>query len=122
MGFGLALLVLLTGLIVVAIVIVFSGSLTRSTDVEARAERARAEIAEIEERFAAGEKELAFVQTEDFIRWQARIYGLGEPGEMPFELEADAPPPQPVHPIGPQDAEARAQAPFEAWMELLFGA
>ena len=116
-----ALLALITVLVVAAIVVVFSGSLTRSTDIEARAERAQAEIAEIEERFAAGQKELAFVQTEDFIRWQARIYGLGDPGERPFELEDGAPPPEPVRPIGPQDAGALPQTPFDAWMELLFG-
>ena len=116
-----ALLLALALAVVVGIVVVLSGSLTRSTDVEAQADRARAEIAEIEKRFLAGEKELEFVQTEDFIRWQARVYGLGEAGERPFALE-DAPPPEPIAPIGPQDAETEAMVPFDAWMELLFGA
>ena len=117
-----AIAALLALLAVAAIVVVFSGSLSRSTDEEAQAERAQAEIDRIEERFAAGERELAFVQTEDFVRWQARAFGLGEAGEVPFALEPGAPEPEPIRPIGPQAAGTEAQAPFDAWMELLFGA
>jgi hypothetical protein len=108
-------------LLLLAIVVTFSGTLTRSTDVEARAQQARALVAETRERLAAGEKELAFVQTDDFIRWQAAAIGFGEKGWQPFALE-DAPPPARITPIGPQDPSADAQAPFDAWMELLFGA
>jgi hypothetical protein len=116
-----ALLLVTTIVVVVGVVIVLSGSLTRSTDVEAQAARARAELAEMEKLHAAGEKELRFVETEDFISWQARLYDLGEPGERPFVLD-DAPSPPPIVPIGPQDQEGVAPAPFDAWMELLFGA
>ena len=116
-----ALLLVITIAVVVGVVVVLSGSLTRSTDVEAQAERARAEIAEIEQLYEAGQRELRFVATEEFIRWQARVYGFGEPGERPFSLD-DAPSPKPIVPIGPQDDGAEARAPFDAWMELLFGA
>ena len=116
-----AFLLVVAVAVVVGVVIVLSGSLTRSTDVEAQADRARAEIAEIEQLHEEGEKELRFVETEDFIRWQATIYGLGEPGERRFVLE-DAPSPEPIVPIGPQDEAGDAMAPFDAWMELLFGA
>ena len=109
--------------LVVGLVIVFSGSLTRSTDIEARAERARAEVASRELELAAGEAELEFFQTDEFIRWQARSLGFGQKsqGETRFALPEDAPGPEPVTPIGPLDEDA-ALAPFEAWMEMLFGA
>jgi hypothetical protein len=108
-------------MVVGGIVVLLGGSLSRSTDVEAQADRARAEIAEIEKLHAAGERELRFVETRDFIRWQATFYGLGEAGERPFVLEG-APSPEPIVPIGPQDGEGETVAPFDAWMELLFGA
>lgn len=116
-----ALLLVAAIAIVVGVVVVLSGSLTRSTDVETQAEQARAELVEMEKLHAAGERELRFVETEDFISWQARLYDLGEPGERPFVLE-DAPSPPAIVPIGPQDQEGVAPAPFDAWMELLFGA
>jgi len=116
-----ALLLAITLAVVVGVVIVLSGGLTRSTDVEAQAERARAEIAEIEQIYEAGQKELRFVETEEFIRWQARVFGLGEPGERPFRLD-EAASPEPIVPIGPQDDGGQAKPPFDAWMELLFGA
>ena len=108
-------------LVTLAIAVAFSGNLSRSTDVGAQAERARAALAAIEEAHAASEDELAFVKKDDFVRWQARAYGMGEPGERPFKLQAGAPTPAPIMPIGPQDAGPRTLPPFDAWMELLFG-
>ncbi len=119
---GRRALLLLAGLLLLAaIVIVFGGALTRSTDVETRAEQARAEFARVEEAVHAGEHELAFIETDAFFDWQGRAYGFGESNERPFVLE-DAPPPAPITPIGPQDATGEQAAPFDAWMELLFGA
>lgn len=107
--------------IVVGLVVVFSGSLTRSTDSESRAQEARAELAarqrELEETMA----ERAFIETDAFVLWQARVNGWGEPDEILFSLADDAPEPPLITPIGPRD-EAEPMAPFEAWMELLFGA
>ena len=106
-----------------ALVVLFSGSLDRSTDIGARAEQARAEVAARELELAAGEAEQAFFETDEFVRWQARALGFGQKsqGERLFSLPADAPTPEPITPIGPLDAEERL-APFDAWMELLFGA
>ena len=109
--------------LVIGLVIVFSGSLTRSTDIEAQAEQARAEVAARELELAAGEAEQEFFETDVFIRWQARTLGFGQKsqGETLFALPEDAPAPGPITPIGPLD-EAVQMAPFDAWMELLFGA
>lgn len=108
--------------LVVAIVVVFSGTLTRSTDIEAQAEQVRAETARIAAQVEEGERELEFVTSDDFIDWRARAVGFGEKDEQPFTLADDAPSPQPIVPIGPQEGRAAAKAPFDAWMELLFGA
>ncbi len=111
---GLALVVLLLA--------VFTGALTRSTDIESRAEQARAEIRLLQDRVAAGDAEVAFIQSDDFVQQQARAVGFGEKGEKVFALPPNAPVPDPIVPIGPVDAEGPAKAPFDAWMELLFGA
>ncbi len=107
--------------LVVGLVVVFSGSLTRSTDTESRAEEARAELAARQRELAETEAEQEFIKSRQFILWQARVNGWGKPGEIPFALPDDAPDPAPIAPIGPQD-QAQPMAPFDAWMELLFGA
>jgi type II secretory pathway pseudopilin PulG len=107
--------------LVVGLVAVFSGTLSRSTDTEARADEARAEVQVRELELAAAQEERDFFETDDFVRWQARVHGFGRAAEVRFALPEDAPPPAPIRPIGPQDA-TEAMAPFEAWMELLFGA
>ncbi len=80
-----ALLVVAGLAVIVGLIVVFSGSLTRSTDIEARAELARTEIAALEDIAAAGQAELAFFGTDAFVRWQARVYGFGDKsaGEKP---------------------------------------
>ena len=115
-----ALAVVVTLAIGVGLVVVFSGSLTRSTDIETQAEEARAEVAFHAYQLAETQAEQAFVNTREFILWQARVNGFGEAGEVRFALPEGAPTPAPITPIGPRDA-AEPMAPFDAWMELLFG-
>lgn len=107
--------------VMAGLVLVFAGSLTRSTDLEAEAARMEAEIARLEEQVAAGEAELRFIQTDAFLRWQARAEGYGEAGETRFGLAPGAPSPQPIVPLGPSRSDETARAPFDAWMDLLFG-
>lgn len=108
--------------LVIGIVVVFSGTLTRSTDIETLAEEVRAETARVEAQVVEGEHELEYVASDAFIEWRARAVGFGEPREQPFMLPENAPSPEPIVPIGPQAGRARTMAPFDAWMELLFGA
>lgn len=105
----------------VGLILVFGGALARSTAIEAEAERTRAEIEVLKARVAAGADEIAFYDTEASVLWQARANGYGEPGEQPFRLQATAPSPAPIVPVGPGDPEHRARTPFDAWMDLLFG-
>jgi hypothetical protein len=104
------------------LVVVFSGTLTRSTGLETEAERSRAELAALQARVESGAAELAFVDSEAFVEQSARSIGFGEPGEQPFDLEPNAPSPAPIVPLGSVAGVGGEAAPFDAWMELLFGA
>ena len=105
------------------VLVVFSGTLTRSTDAEAAEAQARAERDRMAAEVAAGRLELDYVRSDDFIEWQARAYGLGDGAdERLFRLPEDAPTPAPIVPIGPLEDTDPPRAPFDAWMDLLFGA
>ena len=113
---------LVLGLFVtLGLVLVFSGTLTRSTDIETEAEKARAELVALKERVETGREELAFVESEAFVQQVARSIGMGLRGEKPFALEPDAPSPQPIIALGSAADDGLDAAPFDAWMELLFG-
>jgi hypothetical protein len=107
--------------VVVALLAVFAGTLNRSTGTEARAEQVQAEITAMEHRVEAGRAELAFIESDAYLNWAARMNGFGRQDQRPFQLVDGAPAPAPNTPIGPQERVA-ALAPFDAWMELLFGA
>ena len=104
------------------IVFVFAGTLARATELEQEAARARAEVAALEERLAAGNAEVEFLRSDRFLEQQARVVGYGERGEQPFRLPEDAPSPEPIVPLGSPADRTVASAPLEAWLELLFGA
>ena len=108
--------------VAVGLVVVFGGTLGRSTDIEAKAAQTRAEVHALEARVAAGDAELRFFETDAFVLQQARAHGYGEKGETLFALPDDAPSPEPIVPIGSGHEEGAASAPFDAWMDLLFGA
>jgi cell division protein FtsB len=98
------------------------GALGQATEAERVAERLRAENAELERLVEAARAEVELIQTDLFLRLQARAYGLGEPGEQPFRLADGAPPPEPLPLLGEEDAPSSATTPLEAWLDLLFGA
>ena len=81
---SLVVLVVLVGLLAL-----FAGSLTRSTSTEAQAQQLNAEIAALERRVLEGEDELAFVESEAYLRWAARLHGYGLPGEEPWLQPAE---------------------------------
>ncbi len=113
---------LVLGLFVVAsLVLVFAGTSTRSTTIEAEAERLRAENRLLQERVAEGDRELAIYQTDAGKLWQARVLGYGEEGEKRIVLPANAPSPEPIVPLGARGNDEPPQAPLDAWLELLFG-
>lgn len=119
---GSAAAIVLGLFVAVGVVVVFAGTLTRATEVEEEAARARAELALLQGRVDAGRAEIDFVETDRFVEQQARAAGFGARGERAFRLPDDAPPPPPVVMLGAGSGDAAAMSPLEAWMELLFGA
>jgi hypothetical protein len=112
---------LLLGLFVAGgVVFVFAGTLTRATELEAAAARARADVAALEERVALGVAEIEFIKTDTFVNQAARSVGLGGEGEVLFRLPAGAPEPAAVPPLGSEVADAAELPPLDAWLELLF--
>ncbi len=79
---------------------------------EARVQEARAQRERLE-------KELAYVQTDDYIDRQARaIFGWVRPGETPVEVIIQEPPAAAAQSAG---QPARAKQPWQAWWEFFFG-
>ena len=108
--------------VVLGLVLVFGGSLARSTEIEAEATRLLAETEMLKALETAGQAELDFYETPAFIRWQARAHGYGDVGERLIPLPANAPSPEPIVPLGSGVGEVRARTPMDAWLDLLFGA
>ncbi len=104
------------------IVFVFAGALSRATELEQEAARARAEVATLESRLMEGNAEVEFLKSDRFLEQQARVVGYGERGEVPFRLPDEAPSPEPIVPLGRLTETPVSGAPLEAWLELLFGA
>lgn len=116
--------VIVFGLFVtIGLVVVFAGALSRSAHIEAEAARLRLEVRALETAVAAVDAEMAFIGGQEFVRQQARREGFGDRDrdERLFELPRNAPSPEPIEPIGGARQAAAGRAPFDAWMELLFG-
>ncbi|HWH24905.1 MAG TPA: hypothetical protein VNW68_08450, partial [Candidatus Limnocylindria bacterium] len=101
-------------------VIAFTNNLGAINEATARADIVRAEAAGLEQRLARGQRELELVQTDPFLRMQARGYGMGLPGEQVFVLPNDTPPALTAPLTGSLPASG-AGSPLEAWLDLLFG-
>jgi hypothetical protein len=117
---GAAALVL--GLFVAGcLVVVFAGTLTRATELDAEAALLAAQVDELRDQYAAGQAELHFIEDDRFVEQQARAIGFGTREEEPFRLPPDAPTPPPIVPLGEDGGVAPPLTPFDAWMRLLFG-
>ena len=104
------------------LIFIFAGTLARATTLETEAAAARATVAGLRDRVAAGRAEIDFLDTDVAIEQFARGVGYGEPGEVAFSLPEDAPVAPPVAVLGATERTLLDQTPFEAWMALLFGA
>ncbi len=107
------------------IIVVFARQVGEASAATGRADAAAAANGRLTQDVAALQRELELVQTGPYIEQQARAYGLGAKGEVPFRLAADAPP-------LPSDAPGSAalrlgtagppSSPLDSWLTLLFGA
>jgi hypothetical protein len=100
--------------------LVLGSALSEVHEVQRRAEALRATNAELAARLDAGRREIALIQTEPFLGFQARAYGMGEREERAFALEPGAPSPRPIVPLGAEPAPPSAPSPLDLWLELLF--
>lgn len=110
-------------IVVIAIwlVLVFGRTLSQQNAANERQAAAHAEIAALQLRLEEGQRELELVQTDDFLRLQARGYGMGRADERVFSLLPGAPPPPAITPLGGVDPATIEQTPLESWLGLLFG-
>jgi hypothetical protein len=70
------------------------------------------------------ERELDVIQDQRYISQAARAFRLGSPNEIPFALQAGAPP-LPADAPGSAAVKLGAQtvemSPLERWLDVLFG-
>lgn len=101
--------------------VIFGQGLARVSALTGQVAERRSEIGTLEARVQALHDEIALIETEPFLRIQARAYGVGEPGERSFARRSDAPPPARIVPLGGEPEAQPAAGPFEEWLRLLFG-
>jgi hypothetical protein len=102
------------------VVLSFGRTLAALNDAAEREAALRSETVALETRIAQGQAEIELAQKPAFQRMLARSFGMGLAGERAFALEADAPPPEPVVPLGSQGGSG-AVTPLEAWLTILLG-
>lgn len=115
---------LVGALVAVWVVVVFARQVGEASAATGRANAAAVANGQLTEQVAALQRELDLVQTTPYIVQQARAYGLGARGEIPFRLAPDAPP---LPSDAPGSAALRVgtpttpRSPLESWLTLLFG-
>ena len=115
----------LAGLFAAAwILFAFARQVGAAGELTDRADGLRAGNVELDARVAELQAELALVQRPEYVALQARAFRLGDRDEIPFTLEADAPPlanDAPGSASTAVGAEVATASPLDAWLSLLFG-
>ncbi len=120
-AFGRRHLGLVVGaLIALWLVLVFSRAVTEAAAVNEDADAVRQQIAELRERLDDARREVAVIQSGEFVLHRSRAFGMGETGERVFSLEPGAPPAPQIRPLG-EPVEQEPTTPLEDWIALLFG-
>jgi cell division protein FtsB len=118
-------LVLIGATILLAwLVVSFGRQVAEAAAASSRAEDLRAGNAALAAEVTALQQELEVIQDQRYISQAARAFRLGNPDEIPFALEADAPPlgaDAPGSAAARLGADAAAQRPLERWLDVLFG-
>src|SRR6186713_2884633 len=109
--------------IVVALwfVLAFARTMTQLNDATARTAAVRADNAALTQRLAAAQTEADLLQSDAYLRFAARSFGMGGAGERAFGLAPGAPTPAPMVPLGQATAAVRQATPLDDWLSLLFG-
>lgn len=113
---------IVVGIVVtVWLVAIFGRALADSNALDQRQAREEATNAALRAQVAAGRAEIAFIQTDTFLQFEARSYGMGLTRERAFALEPGAPDPRPITPLGSGDEPSSQRTPLDDWLRLLFG-
>ena len=112
---------LAAALVVVWILLVLARAISNASATTDRATRLRTENEQLQVQLEAARRELAIVQSKEYVRLESRAYGMGATAERAFSLQQGAPPPPRIRPLGATRAEEGGTSPLEDWLELLFG-
>lgn len=111
-------------IVVVWLVASFGRQVVEASAASARSGELRSATTALSREVSALERELQTIQDERYIGQAARAFRLGSAREIPFALEAGAPPLGPDAPgsasvrLGAEDAP---HSPLERWLDVLFG-
>ena len=115
-------LALVVGLVIALwVVLAFGRTMAELSEATQRAATVRADNAALTLRLAQAQEEAALLQSDAYLRFAARGYGMGRPGERAFGLAPGAPPPAPITPLGGAGAANLPATPLENWLSLLLG-
>lgn len=103
------------------VVLAFGSTMAQLNDATERAAVVRAQNAELTSRLAGAQTESALLQSEAYLRFEARGFGMGMPGERSFGLAPGAPAPAPMIPLGGSADTPAPATPLDNWLSLLFG-
>lgn len=103
------------------VVLAFGRTMAALSEATARAAAVRAENAALTSRLAEAQTESELLQSDAYLRFAARSYGMGRPGEHAFGLAPGAPAPAPTVPLGGSAAISAPATPLDNWLSLLFG-
>jgi len=95
-----------------------------ASSVSVRADDLRLANAQLAHEVAVLQDAVDRVKDSRFVAFQARAFGLGGPGEIPFSLAPDAPElaaDAPGSAVIGRPAEAAPRSNLEAWLVALFG-
>jgi cell division protein FtsB len=115
-------LALVVGIVVALwVVLAFGRTMAALSEATSRAAAVRAENAALTSRLAEAQTEATLLQSDAYLRFAARSYGMGQPGEHAFGLAPGAPAPAPMVPLGGASVVSAPVTPLDNWLSLLFG-
>jgi cell division protein FtsB len=103
------------------VLLAFSRTMAQLNEATQRAAAVRADNADLTSRLAEAQTESALLQSDAYLRFEARGFGMGRPGERAFGLVPGARAPEPMVPLGGSVAAQIQPTPLDNWLNLLFG-
>ncbi|MDP8904956.1 MAG: hypothetical protein M3N29_06540 [Chloroflexota bacterium] len=103
------------------VLLAFGRVLAQLNEANARVDGVRTDNAALQLRLEQASREAQVLQSDAYVRFAARAYGVGRPGERAFALEPGAPPAPVVEPLGGPPTSDVPASPLDSWLRLLFG-